>query len=499
VAQPLPPGRRGPQGGWPPHPRAPADRTQQDLCLTVQRACAEGKYQAACYGALRGAFRVSLQTMGDCAHFGLRAWRNCCRMLTSSRVSRMPAKSPASRSAHKHDDLIRQVADSERFRTAPTMRALLLYLWEHQGEPISEYAIATEALGRSPDFDPKLDSTVRVQVARLRTKLKEFYESDGGTFPLRLSLPLGRHELQWVYEPPQKPRTPILSTVPKPWLWGVGGTIFVLLAVCIALAVQVWTLRAALPAPAAPLPRFWQSFLVAGKPVAIVVPSPMYFFWPSHQVYVRDLQISEFPNWPTSPFLKQLADQWGPPELAQNYVGAMEMTAGIRLLQYLEKDGQQIHLTESRRFPAESFAAQNTIFLGMPRTAGYLKQMLEKTNFYIAQVSPDVIRNRSPKPGEAAEFQEVSYSADRRLAPAIITLLPARPEHTRMLFLLGRNLTSITSLLTSLEGLRLLDDAWTKSGSPESWEMVIQAEIYRDTILRTTPVACRPIAASFWN
>jgi hypothetical protein len=114
----------------------------------------------------------------------------------------------------------------------------------------------------------------------------------------------------------------------------------------------------------------------------------------------------------------------------------MEMTAGVRL-QYLEKESQQVRLTESGQFPAESFAAQNTIFLGMPRTAGYLNQMLEKTNSYIDQVSPDLIRNSKLSPGEPAEFQEVSYSADRRPAPAILTLLPARPERTRMLLLLG--------------------------------------------------------------
>jgi hypothetical protein len=378
------------------------------------------------------------------------------------------------------------------------MRTLLVYLWEHRGESISEYAIATEALGRSPDFDPKLDSTVRVQVARLRTKLKEFYET-GGAFPLRLSLPLGRHELHWVYQPPQKPRTSILSTLPKRYVWGTGLTMLILVSVCAALLVQIRSLKASLPSPANPTPRFWQSFLMPGKSTTIVVPSPTYFFWPSRQVYIRDLQISDFPNWPTSPFLKEMADKWGTPELAQSYVGAMEMTAGIRLLQYLEKDGQQVRLTESRRFPAESFAAQNTIFLGMPRTAGYLNKMLEKTNFYIARVSPDVVRNRNPKPGEAAEYQEVSYSSERRVAPAIIILLPARPEHTRTLLLLGRNLTSITSLLVSLEGLKLLDEQWVRSGSPDAWEVVIQAEIYRDTILKTTPVACRPIPATFWN
>ena len=93
----------------------------------------------------------------------------------------------------------------------------------------------------------------------------------------------------------------------------------------------------------------------------------------------------------------------------------------------------------------------------------------------------------------------MSYSADRRLAPAIIMLLPARPEHTRMLLLLGRNLTSITSVLVSLEGLKLVDEMWSRSGSPDAWEMVIQAEIYRDTVLKTAPVSCRAIPATFWK
>jgi hypothetical protein len=411
----------------------------------------------------------------------------------------MVVKGSAQGSPHKYDDLIRQVADSDTFRTAPTMRALLLYLWEHQGEPISEYAIATEALGRSPEFDPRLDSTVRVQAARLRAKLKEFYEAGGDEFPLRLSLPRGRHELTWTYQPPHKSIAATLSVFPKKYLWGVAVTELALLIVCVVLAIQNRSLKASLPPPPPTMPRFWRSFLMPGKPTAIVVPSPLYFYWPSRHVYIRDLEISDFTNWPTSPFLKETADKWGPPELSQIYVGALEMTAGIRLLQYLEKDGQQVRLTESRRFPVESFAVQNTIFLGMPRTAGYLSKMEEKTNFFIARVTPDQIKNRNPRPAEPAEFNEVTYSVDRRLAPAIIVMLPSRPEGTRTLLLLGRNPASIASMLSNLEGLKLIDEQWAKCGSPDAWEMVIQAEIYRDTVLKTTPAACRPIAATFWK
>jgi hypothetical protein len=59
--------------------------------------------------------------------------------------------------------LFKQVIESETFRAAPVMRALLVYLWQHQGESVSEYAIAIDALGRQSDFDPKVDANVSNQ------------------------------------------------------------------------------------------------------------------------------------------------------------------------------------------------------------------------------------------------------------------------------------------------------------------------------------------------
>ena len=413
-------------------------------------------------------------------------------------LTKQSGAAPVSGTARPLDELINQVIESETFRAAPMMRTLLVYLWKHQGEPISEYAIAVDALGRSVEFDPKTDSTVRVQIARLRAKLKEFYEAVGDSFPLRLSIPLGRHELQWIYEPPQTSILSNLRAVPRRYIIVAAVPAAVLAALCIGLFIQNRSLRASMP-PAQALPRFWQSFLVGGKSTTIVLPSPLYLFWPDRNVYVRDLKISEFGNWPASPLIRDLADKWGPPTLSQSYVGAMEMTAGVRLLQYLETRGQQTQMIESRKFAADSFAAQNTIFVGMPRTAVYLDRLVKKTNFYIAQVEPDLVGNRNPKPGEPAEYRQVDYSSDRKVFPAIIILLPMRPEHTRSLLLMGRTLTSMTTMLLSLDGLKQLDEQWTKGGSPDSWEMVIEAEVYRDTILKVWPVSFRPIPASFWK
>ena len=49
----------------------------------------------------------------------------------------------------------------------------------HPGTPLKEYQIATEVFGRPSDFDPQVDSTIRVQAGRLRAKLAEYYAAEG--------------------------------------------------------------------------------------------------------------------------------------------------------------------------------------------------------------------------------------------------------------------------------------------------------------------------------
>jgi DNA-binding response OmpR family regulator len=90
---------------------------------------------------------------------------------------------------------VQRVAQSAQFTRAETLKRLLLYLWVHRDEDISEYAVATDALGRRVDFDPKTDASVRVQISRLRRKLKDYYESEGSGEAYMLHIPIGTHSL----------------------------------------------------------------------------------------------------------------------------------------------------------------------------------------------------------------------------------------------------------------------------------------------------------------
>jgi hypothetical protein len=60
-------------------------------------------------------------------------------------------------------------------------------------ENLKEFVIATEVFGRTSDFNPRIDSVVRVQAGRLRSKLLEYYVTEGREDPVLIELPKGHY------------------------------------------------------------------------------------------------------------------------------------------------------------------------------------------------------------------------------------------------------------------------------------------------------------------
>ncbi|MFZ0747654.1 MAG: hypothetical protein WAM85_24835 [Terracidiphilus sp.] len=77
------------------------------------------------------------------------------------------------------------------------LQQLLRYLaqkaFDPSGEALKEYTIGVEAMSRPLDFDPKVDPIVRVQIHRLRQKLKEYYDAEGLHDRLVIEIPKGQY------------------------------------------------------------------------------------------------------------------------------------------------------------------------------------------------------------------------------------------------------------------------------------------------------------------
>ena len=390
--------------------------------------------------------------------------------------------------------ILTQIADSRLFKTAPMMRSLLLYLWKHRTEPISEYAIAVEALGRRPNFDPKEDATVRVQLARLRARLKEFYEERGDSFPLHISIPVGGHQLTFVYTP-LAPAPALESPKPRPshsvMFFGLTCASIVLLLICLALFTENQKLKASAPTVPPSLPLFWQAFLSGGKLTNVVVPTPVYFDWLEQNLTVRDLRVPEYDSWSRSPLLAEFGKRWGPPVLDQKYAVIQHILPAVKLIQYLEKRGVATQLIVPQRLDEDSYRDQNIVLIGGPRTTARFQALLGKKYFEIVATNPTAIRNLDPEPGEPDVFRDAVVTNQHIRFPGIIALLPRSAEGAATLLLIGSYPAALVSMLSSAEGLNSLNDRWKQRGRPESWEMVVQGEMDGDTVLSVRPLAFR--------
>ncbi len=89
------------------------------------------------------------------------------------------------------------VLASETFTRSQQLSRLLKYLCDsllaNGPDYIAEYTIGTEALGRPADFDPTQDAAVRVEMHRLRRRLRDYYEAEGMHDPVRIVIPPGQY------------------------------------------------------------------------------------------------------------------------------------------------------------------------------------------------------------------------------------------------------------------------------------------------------------------
>jgi len=100
---------------------------------------------------------------------------------------------------------VEKLLSSHALHGSESLCKLLRYLadhaLDHPGAAPKEYQIATEVFGRPSNFDPHLDSTVRVQAGRLRGKLAEYYATEGADDSVLVDFPRGTYALTFHERP----------------------------------------------------------------------------------------------------------------------------------------------------------------------------------------------------------------------------------------------------------------------------------------------------------
>jgi TolB-like protein len=89
-----------------------------------------------------------------------------------------------------------------------------------RSDRLKGYNVALEVFDRPETFDPIVDPVVRIEAARLREKLREYYEADGQSDPIRIELPKGTYtpqiEFRQAASPNPWPDRPDATTSDRP-------------------------------------------------------------------------------------------------------------------------------------------------------------------------------------------------------------------------------------------------------------------------------------------
>src|SRR3974390_1936792 len=90
-----------------------------------------------------------------------------------------------------------RILSSPEFRTSKRSQDFLKYVVEHaltgQADLLKERTIGIEVFGRSTDYDPGEDATVRVKAGEVRKRLGLYYAEQGVHDSVRIELPLGTY------------------------------------------------------------------------------------------------------------------------------------------------------------------------------------------------------------------------------------------------------------------------------------------------------------------
>jgi len=90
-----------------------------------------------------------------------------------------------------------RILASPVFAQSARLKSFLKYvveaLQDGREDTLKEYAIGVEVFERGADFDPRIDNIVRIQAAKLRSKLLEYYSTEGARDRIVMSIPKGSY------------------------------------------------------------------------------------------------------------------------------------------------------------------------------------------------------------------------------------------------------------------------------------------------------------------
>lgn len=384
------------------------------------------------------------------------------------------------------------------------LRYLARHVLDHPGTSIKEYQIATEVFGRSADFDPQLDSMVRVQAGRLRVKLSEYYSLDGAEDPIIVELPKGTYVLAFHHRStmPTKAASaangatshsaPEVATPRRNWIIAIASLMF-LLAVAAVVILSLVSNRNSAQAgishdantPPASMRVFWNGFVAGNDEPWVIFSNAKFVGRPDSGLRYYDSR----------------RDQKNT-TIFDHYTGVGEVLSVHALDHLFDEFHREIRVKRGSLFSLDDAKNNNLIFVGSPLENLTLLEIPGTNEFVFHRVSigprkgdPEIV-NLHPQPGEPKEYLGTNGDDPLTEDYAVIALVNGLEPSQSVLILAGETTIGTQAAVeyvcnkNSVEQL-LLRLSVTQTGQLKPFEAVIRVKVTRGVPVSTELVALR--------
>jgi hypothetical protein len=398
---------------------------------------------------------------------------------------------------------IEKLVGSQILHGSESLCKLLRYLskhaLDHPGTPIKEYQIATEVFGRSDDFDPQLDSMVRVQAGRLRGKLAEYYSANGADDAIFVELPKGTYLLAFHHRahgsrPHLVPLTETErqeSSSRRKWVAATISLCVLLALAAVTILGLLWSRSSAQAglaregelAPAA-FRVFWNGFATGQEEPWVIFSNAAFVGRPETGMRYYDAAKDK------GSFI------------LDHYTGVGEVLAVHELDRVFGLLHRQIRIKRGSLFSLDDAKNNNLIFIGSPFENLTLLEIPGTQEFVFRRMTAgprkgdEAIVNVHPQPGEAKEYFPSAGNAPLTEDYAVVGLVKGLNPGQAVLILAGTTTIGTQAAVefvcrqSSVEEL-LLRLPVSQEGQLKPFEAVIRVKVTRGVPVGTELVALR--------
>ncbi|HUN62747.1 MAG TPA: hypothetical protein VMU53_12190 [Candidatus Sulfotelmatobacter sp.] len=400
---------------------------------------------------------------------------------------------------------VEKLANSTVLHSSESLRKLLRYLarhaLEHPGTPLKEYQIATEEFGRPPDFDPAVDSMVRVQAGRLRTKLAEYYATEGQEDSVRVELPKGTYALSFHHRQTNGAPSPTVDTLAEApssrasrvlvsrWLLFTLAalsilSVTVLIATFLSGRTHPVARASAVPVAPASLQVFWKPFLRGPDEPWVVFSN------------------AAFVGRPETGMRYYNAAHDSPDVIWDHYTGVGEVLAVHQLDQVFNQLHRSIRVKRGSLFSLDDVKNNDLIFVGSPSENLTLREIPGTHEFVFQRLDSGprtgdlAVANVHPQTGESRFYLASPSSSPLTEDYAVVGFFPGLDPARSVMIIAGTTtfgtqgaveyVCSPDTLTELLQRLSLSD-----SGELKPFEALLRVKITKGVPVETELVSIR--------